>query len=280
MKTHQELNRLRSLLTPRDRLPNRSVTNLRLTDDSHRKCTITSSIPLTPEHDLHVDSCFNLGKSTATCLLEPPLPNSKLPSQILEDVFGMKEVTVSTATASTVPLTEIFVDEARPESSDNSASSPLDPIETLPVNERTMKHTLLYINPKAYTCFEHSETDLELQRLFTCTPPVSHTLHLQPRREQGSSVPRIDSFYGTKDLRRFGHASYFIPELSASERKVVGWRRSFRRGRRIYRSSLFRSTTDPCSVTFCEWVGGTQPGVESLSSCNSLDNQEIGRAHV
>jgi hypothetical protein len=69
-------------------------------------------------------------------------------------------------------------------------------------------------------CFDPSEVDVELKQLFLIHPPVINKIvRKKSRKERGSSVPAVDSYYGTKDLEKVGHASYFIPELTISERK-------------------------------------------------------------
>lgn len=68
-------------------------------------------------------------------------------------------------------------------------------------------------------CFDESEMNLELQKIFLEKAPICHEIvRRKPRLERGSSVPAVDSYYGTKDLDRVGHASYFIPCLTPSER--------------------------------------------------------------
>lgn len=69
-------------------------------------------------------------------------------------------------------------------------------------------------------CFDPSDVDLELKKVFMDKPPLTHRIvRRKSRKERGSSVPGIDSYYGTKDLSKVGHASYFIPNLTESERK-------------------------------------------------------------
>lgn len=69
-------------------------------------------------------------------------------------------------------------------------------------------------------CFDPSDVDLELKKIFMEKPPITHKIvRRKSRRERGSSVPAVDSYYGTKDLNKVGHASYFIPTLTESERK-------------------------------------------------------------
>lgn len=69
-------------------------------------------------------------------------------------------------------------------------------------------------------CFDPSEVDLELKKIFIDKPPITHKIvRRRSRRQRGSSVPAVDSYYGTKDLNKVGHASYFIPTLTESERK-------------------------------------------------------------
>jgi hypothetical protein len=70
-------------------------------------------------------------------------------------------------------------------------------------------------------CFDPSDVDVELKKIFKKDPPVTlkKIIRRKSRLERGSSVPAIDSYYGTQDLDKVGHASYFIPDLSPSERK-------------------------------------------------------------
>lgn len=71
-------------------------------------------------------------------------------------------------------------------------------------------------------CFDPSDVDLDLKKIFMEKPPITHRIvRRKLRRDRGSSVPAVDSYYGTKDLNKVGHASYFIPTLTESERK--GW---------------------------------------------------------
>ncbi|ODM97267.1 hypothetical protein Ocin01_09414 [Orchesella cincta] len=80
-------------------------------------------------------------------------------------------------------------------------------------------------------CFDPSDVDLELKKIFMEKPPITHRIiRRKSRRERGSSVPAVDSYYGTGDLNKVGHASYFIPGLTNSERKKIGWRSQYHYG--------------------------------------------------
>lgn len=69
-------------------------------------------------------------------------------------------------------------------------------------------------------CFDPSDVDLDLKKIFTEKPPITHRIvRRKSRKERGSSVAAVDSYYGTHDLNKVGHASYFIPTLTESERK-------------------------------------------------------------
>jgi len=117
---------------------------------------------------------------------------------------------------------EILHKQSQQQEEDPSKDAISLPPSTIPsqVSSTHPKHRLPLATSSIVTCFDPSEVDMELKQLLLLAPPVTNTfVRKRPRTERGSSVPAIDSYYGCDDLEKVGHASYFIPLLTPSERK-------------------------------------------------------------